>query len=42
MNETLAIMEGIYNNIDSKIKTMSGIGIITGSVILSNIGDINV
>ena len=41
LNETLTIMECIYNNIDSKIKTIPGIGVITGSVILSNIGNIN-
>ena len=35
LNETLAIMEDIYSNIDSKITTISRIGTVTDSVILS-------
>ena len=39
--KTKNIIEEEYNKIDSKIKTISGIGTITGSIILSSIGDIN-
>ena len=39
--KTKSIIEDEYNNIDSKIKTIPGIGTITGSIILSSIGDIN-
>jgi len=39
--KTKNIIEDEYNSIDSKIKTIPGIGIITGSIILSSIGDIN-
>ncbi len=39
--KTKSIIEDEYNSIDSKIKTIPGIGTITGSIILSSIGDIN-
>jgi len=38
--KTKNIIEDEYNNIDSKIKTIPGMGIITGSMILSSIGNI--
>ena len=39
--KTKNTIEDEYNKIDSKIKTIPGIGTITGSIILSSIGDIN-
>ncbi|WP_257788222.1 IS110 family RNA-guided transposase [Ferroplasma acidiphilum] len=39
--KTKNIIEDEYNSMDSKIKTIPGIGTITGSIILSSIGDIN-
>ena len=39
--KTKNIIEDEYNSIDSRIKTIPGIGTITGSIILSSIGDIN-
>ena len=39
--KTKNIIEEKYNKIDSKIKTIPGIGTITGSIILASIGDIN-
>ena len=41
LKETMELIEEQYNNVDSKIKTIPGIGTLTGSVILSSIGDIN-
>ena len=41
LKETKKIIEEEFNKIDSKIKTIPGIGTITGSIILSCIGDIN-
>ena len=41
LSETRELLENEYNSIDSKIKTIPGIGILTGSIILSSIGDIN-
>jgi transposase len=41
LKETMELIEELYNKIDSKIKTIPGIGILTGSIILSSIGDIN-
>ena len=38
--KTKNIIEEEYNKIDSKIKTIPGIGTITGSIILSSIGNI--
>ncbi len=38
--KTKNIIEDEYNNIDSKINTIPGIGTITGSIILSSIGNI--
>jgi len=38
--KTKNIIEDEYNKIDSKIKTIPGIGTITGSIILSSIGNI--
>lgn len=40
LNETMKLINDYYNKIDSKIKTIPGIGPLTGSVILSYIGDI--
>jgi transposase len=41
LKETKKIIEDEYNKMDSKIRTIPGIGTITGSIILSSIGDIN-
>ena len=41
LKETMELIEEQYNNVDSKIKTIPGIGTLTGSIILSSIGDIN-
>jgi transposase len=41
MKETMELIEEQYSNINSKINTIPGIGTLTGSVILSSIGDIN-
>ena len=41
LKETMELIEELYNKIDSRIKTILGMGILTGSVILSSIGDIN-
>ena len=40
LKETKNIIEEEYNKIDSKINTIPGIGTITGSIILSSIGNI--
>ncbi len=40
LNKTMKLINEYYNKIDSKIKTIPGIGSLTGSVILSYIGDI--
>ncbi len=41
LNNTRKIIEEEYNKIDSRIKTIPGMGTITGSIMLSSIGDIN-
>ena len=41
LKETMELIEELYNKIDSKMKTIPGIGTLTGSIILSSIGDIN-
>ena len=41
LNDTRKIIEEEYSNIDSRIKTIPGIGTVTGSIMLSSIGDIN-
>ena len=41
LKETMELIGKQYSNADSRIKTIQGIGTLTGSIILSSIGDIN-
>ena len=41
LKETMELIGKQYSNADSRIKTIPGIGALTGSIILSSIGDIN-
>ena len=41
LKETMELIGKQYSNADSRIKTIPGIGTLTGSIILSSIGDIN-
>ena len=41
LKETMELIWKQYSNADSEIKTIPGIGTLTGSIILSHIGDIN-
>ena len=40
LNQPMELIDEYYNNMDSRIKTIPGIGSLIGSIILSYIGDV--